>query len=64
MHHRLRQIASDGSLKITERWLPALRELRARGTSTPVLELALAAWAHSTSTADAPADPATEALAA
>ncbi|MGC9478950.1 mannitol dehydrogenase family protein [Streptomyces sp. WG4] len=64
MHHRLRQIASDGSLKITERWLPTLRELRARGTSTPVLELALAAWAHSTSTADAPADPATEALAA
>ncbi|MFD5286623.1 mannitol dehydrogenase family protein [Streptomyces rochei] len=64
MHHRLRQIASDGSLKITERWLPALRELRARGTSTPVLELALAAWAHSTSTADAPADPAAEALAA
>ncbi|GGQ19695.1 mannitol dehydrogenase family protein [Streptomyces mutabilis] len=64
MHHRLRQIASDGSLKITERWLPALRELRARGTSTPVLELALAAWAHSTRTADAPADPATEALTA
>ncbi|AQS71546.1 mannitol dehydrogenase family protein [Streptomyces pactum] len=62
MHHLLRQIGSDGSLKITERWLPALRELRARGTSTPVLELALAAWAHSTGTADAPADPVAEAL--
>lgn len=48
MHHLLRQIGSDGSLKITERWLPALRTLRARGTSTPVLELALAAWVFST----------------
>ncbi|MFE1029545.1 mannitol dehydrogenase family protein [Streptomyces sp. NPDC058818] len=64
MHHLLRQIGSDGSLKITERWLPTLRELRARGTSTPVLELALAAWAHSTNTADAPADPSAEALSA
>ncbi|MGW8066672.1 mannitol dehydrogenase family protein [Streptomyces ziwulingensis] len=62
MHHLLRQIGTDGSLKITERWLPALRELRARGTSTPVLELALAAWVHGTGTADAPADPAAEAL--
>ncbi|MFG2792757.1 hypothetical protein [Streptomyces sp. NPDC048419] len=32
-------------LEIQERWLPALRELGARGTSTPVLELAFAAWA-------------------
>ncbi|MGX8279696.1 mannitol dehydrogenase family protein [Streptomyces sp. PBSH9] len=67
MHHLLRQIGSDASLKITERWLPALRELRARGASTPVLELALAAWAHSTrrtGAPDAPADPAAETLAA
>lgn len=64
MHHLLRQIGTDGSLKITERWLPTLRELRARGASTPVLELALAAWADSTRRADAPADPAAEALAA
>ncbi|MFD6291677.1 mannitol dehydrogenase family protein [Streptomyces sp. NPDC060205] len=82
MHHLLRQIGSDGSLKITERWLPALRELRARGTSVagaraaPVLELALAGWAHGTRGAgassgssaparsDAPSDPAAEALAA
>ncbi|AKZ59603.1 putative mannitol dehydrogenase protein [Streptomyces ambofaciens ATCC 23877] len=54
MHHLLRQIGSDASLKIGERWLPALRELRARGASTPVLELALAAWAHGTRRAQAP----------
>ncbi|CAL9623978.1 Polyol:NADP oxidoreductase [Streptomyces sp. enrichment culture] len=63
MRHLLRQIGSDGSLKITERWLPALRERRAQGADTPVLELALAAWAHSTRLADAPSDPAAEALA-
>ena len=48
MRHLLRQIGSDGSLKIQERWLPALRELRADGAGTPVLELALAAWTVST----------------
>ena len=64
MRHLLRQIGSDGSLKITERWLPALRALRARGLSTPVLELALAAWAHGTRLAEAPADPAAAELAA
>ncbi|MEU0071904.1 mannitol dehydrogenase family protein [Streptomyces sp. NPDC006332] len=64
MRHLLRQIGSDGSVKITERWLPALRDLRGRGLSTPVLELALAAWAHATSRADAPADPAATKLAA
>jgi fructuronate reductase len=48
MHHLLRQIGSDGSLKIPERWLPALRELRAASHSTPVLELALAGWAAAT----------------
>ncbi|MFH8466964.1 mannitol dehydrogenase family protein [Streptomyces sp. NPDC017991] len=85
MRHLLRQIGSDGSLKIMERWLPTLRELRARGASpsaipvtpvTPVLELALAGWAHGIRRADAssgagaparsgaPSDPAAEALAA
>ncbi|MEU0805163.1 mannitol dehydrogenase family protein [Streptomyces sp. NPDC005970] len=65
MRHLLRQIGSDGSLKITERWMPALRELRARGAATPVLELALAAWAHATRHAHGTlADPAAEALAA
>ena len=46
MHHLLRQIGSDGSLKIPERWFPALRE--ATGP-TPVLELAIAGWVHATS---------------
>ncbi|MGO4423616.1 mannitol dehydrogenase family protein, partial [Streptomyces sp. MCAF7] len=65
MRHLLRQIGSDGSVKIAERWLPALRELRARGADTPVLELALAAWAHAIRHAHGTlADPAAEALAA
>jgi fructuronate reductase len=55
MRHLLRQIGTDGSLKIPERWLPALRELRARGAGTPVLELALAAWVLGTREADDPA---------
>jgi fructuronate reductase len=48
MYHLLRQIGSDGSLKVPERWLWTLRELRAAGRPTPILELALAAWAYST----------------
>ena len=48
MRDQLRRIGSDGSLKIGERWLGALRELRANKTSTPVLELALAGWANAT----------------
>ena len=48
VRHLLRQIGSDGSLKIPERWLDALRELRAASAATPVLELALAAWANAT----------------
>jgi fructuronate reductase len=64
MRHLLRQIGSDASLKVTERWLPALRTLRAAGSSAPVLELALAAWAFGTSRADAAADPAAASLAA
>lgn len=57
MRHLVRQIASDGSLKITERWLPALRALRASGAPTPVLELALAGWAHTTRPDPAPRHP-------
>lgn len=49
MRHLLRQIGSDGSLKIPERWFDALRAARA---PTPVLELALAAWVNSTRTAE------------
>ncbi|MEO6082025.1 MAG: mannitol dehydrogenase family protein [Umezawaea sp.] len=45
MRHLLRQIGSDGSLKIPERWFGPLREAR---TATPLLELALAGWVNST----------------
>ncbi len=63
MHHLLRQIASDSSLKIIERWLPALRVLRERGAATPVLELALAGWVNLTRDHGVP-DPAQDALTA
>ncbi|WP_448320063.1 mannitol dehydrogenase family protein [Streptomyces sp. CO7] len=48
MRHRLRQIATDGSLKVPERWLAPLRELRAAGHPAPVLAGAVAAWARHT----------------
>ena len=48
MHHLLQQIGSDGSLKISERWLGALRALRDTGAATPVIETALAAWVNAT----------------
>ncbi|HEY0217766.1 MAG TPA: mannitol dehydrogenase family protein [Cellulomonas sp.] len=70
MRHLLRQIGSDGSLKIPERWLSSLRELRSAGAATPVLELALAAWAVATRTDGAGGqvfgtlDPAARSLAA
>jgi len=57
MNHRLRQISSDGTLKIPERWLAPLRELRATGRSTTVLEQGLAAWALHTRDGE-PDDPA------
>jgi fructuronate reductase len=48
VRHRLRQIGSDGSLKIPERLLGALRTLRANLATTPMLELSLAAWVNAT----------------
>ncbi|WP_312871620.1 mannitol dehydrogenase family protein [Amycolatopsis acididurans] len=63
--HRLRQIGSDGSLKILQRWLGPLRE---RGV-TPMLVLALAAWVNATRPGEnggqvfGTADPAAVALA-
>ena len=64
MHHLLRQIGSDGSLKIPERWFPALRDLRAASAATPVLELALAGWVSATQpgATHGMTDPATAAL--
>ncbi|HEY0187592.1 MAG TPA: mannitol dehydrogenase family protein [Cellulomonas sp.] len=70
--HQLRQIGSDGSLKVVERWLEPLRALRGARRPTPVLELALAGWANATRPADGAGtgqrygttDPAAETLAA
>jgi fructuronate reductase len=45
MRHLLRQIGSDGSLKLPERWFGALRE---SATPAPLLELALAGWVNAT----------------
>jgi fructuronate reductase len=68
--HRLEQIGTDGSLKIPERWLGPLRELRGALRPAPVLAEALAAWAAATRTGAGrrqrfgTADPAAEALGA
>ncbi|MDI5979234.1 mannitol dehydrogenase family protein [Amycolatopsis magusensis] len=61
IRHLLRQIGSDGSLKIPERWLPVLRERR-----SPLLELALAGWVLDTrpDRATGTTDPAATTLAA
>jgi fructuronate reductase len=69
MHHLLRQIGWDGSLRIPERWFPALRALRAVSAPTPMLELSLAAWVNATQRDETGAqvysttDPAADALA-
>jgi fructuronate reductase len=44
LHHRLIQIAMDGSQKIPQRWLETLAWHQARGASCPSLEAAVAAW--------------------
>ncbi|MFF5096898.1 MULTISPECIES: mannitol dehydrogenase family protein [Actinosynnema] len=48
VRHLLRQIGSDGSLKVPERWLDPLRAL----DRAPLLELALAGWVASTRPGD------------
>jgi fructuronate reductase len=48
MRDQLRRIGCDGSLKIGERWLGALRSLRTTRAATPILELALAGWVNAT----------------
>ena len=69
MRDQLRRIGSDGSLKIGERWLGALRTLRAGDAATPILELALAGWVNATRPTEAggqqfgTTDPAAAALA-
>ncbi|WP_428631897.1 mannitol dehydrogenase family protein [Sphingopyxis sp.] len=44
LHHRLLQIAMDGSQKIPQRWLETLAWHQARGQHCPSLEAAVAAW--------------------
>ncbi len=44
LHHRLIQIAMDGSQKIPQRWLETLAWHQARGQRCPSLEAAVAAW--------------------
>ena len=44
LHHRLIQIAMDGSQKIPQRWLETLAWHQARGARCPSLEAAISAW--------------------
>jgi fructuronate reductase len=44
LHHRLIQIAMDGSQKIPQRWLETLAWHQTRGQRCPSLEAAIAAW--------------------
>ena len=44
LHHRLIQIAMDGSQKIPQRWLETLAWHQTRGARCPSLEAAIAAW--------------------
>lgn len=44
LHHRLIQIAMDGSQKIPQRWLETLAWHQARGARCASLEAAIAAW--------------------
>ena len=46
LHHRCHQIAQDGSVKITQRWVPATLALQALGKPTPYLIMATACWAR------------------
>jgi fructuronate reductase len=53
LHHRLDQIAMDGSQKLSQRWLATVEERLALGKGSPLHLTSLAAWV--TYTADAPA---------
>ena len=44
LHHRLVQIAMDGSQKIPQRWLETLAHHQQRGAECPAILSALAAW--------------------
>lgn len=52
LHHRCAQIATDASLKVPQRLIAPLRDLRAEARAAPVLCFALAAWIRSSQGAD------------
>ena len=56
MHHRLAQIAADGSKKFPVRILPVLREERAAGRLPEGAARVLAAWVSHLRGAGAPVD--------
>ncbi|WP_234387296.1 mannitol dehydrogenase family protein [Sphingomonas sp. STIS6.2] len=53
LHHRLDQIAMDGSQKLPQRWIATVAERQAQGLDSPKHRLSIAAWIAYT--ADAPA---------
>ena len=64
LHHRLAQIAEDGSQKIPQRWLATLADRQQRGQRSPALLTALAAWLrHARGDNGRVADPLAERLA-
>ena len=44
LHHKVSQIAMDGSLKIPQRWLPVLEERLTDGRDVTLLSFCLACW--------------------
>lgn len=56
LHHRLDQIAMDGSQKISQRWLAAIEDRLAEGRNSPHLLTSVAAWIAYTANAPRIAD--------
>jgi len=44
LHHRLAQIAMDGSQKLPQRWLETLAHRRAQGLASPAIEEGMRCW--------------------
>jgi fructuronate reductase len=56
LHHRLSQIAMDGSQKIPQRWLETLAWHRQKSLACPAIEAGLAAWFQHLKGANGPVD--------
>lgn len=56
LHHRLAQIAMDGSQKIPQRWLQTVAAASTQGRDTPIIRAALGAWIRHTQGANGPVD--------